>query len=184
VLADNLEKAQLPDTDLAPADAASLVAIREAAATHRAESELAAAHGIHLAAPFLDADIAAMFLGIPAHQRTSPHKQKPALDVVVEPWLPPEIRARSTKGDYTYLAYQGIQTAVDHIEHTIATGRLTEAGLIDPAPTRKAIRLAAAGIRVPLPALGRLIAIEAWLQQPRPRHPWTTTNRPEPEATA
>lgn len=163
-----------PEIGLSGSDAVALEMVRESAAAHRCEVDIADAHGFRLAAPFLDADVVAAFLAVPAEQRTSPTRQKPALAEVAASWLPEPIRHRSTKGDYTSLAYRGVANAADELRDVIASSRLADAGLVDLDPVLHTLATAATGVRAPVPALARFLAAESWLRRPPPPVTWST----------
>lgn len=146
--------------------------IREVARTAAADAELADACGIDLHNPFLDASVVDAVLRTPLDQRPPVHAYKPVLTRAFASILPPELTARTTKGSFEADHYSGLRAALPELLET--GGRhLAALGLIDSRHFRDQIRLAAAGVPMPLATIEQALAADAWLyaisSSPKPR---------------
>ncbi|MFF9554564.1 albusnodin/ikarugamycin family macrolactam cyclase [Streptomyces albus] len=130
--------------------------------------EIAADHGVDVAAPFLDNTVIRACLAVPAEQRGTPARYKPLLAAAMgnAGIVPPFVLTRSTKGGFNSLAYAGLR---DHapmlLELLGPASRLAAAGLITPEPVADVLRRAAAGQPTAQGALHLAVAAEVWLRQ-------------------
>ncbi|MFE3588147.1 albusnodin/ikarugamycin family macrolactam cyclase [Streptomyces niveus] len=152
--------------------------IREVARTAAADVELAAACGISLHNPFLDAHVVDAVLRTPLDRRPPVHAYKPVLARAMKDLLPPQVAARTTKGSFNADHYAGMRANfADLLE--LADGRLAAIGLVDPAGLRRHLSQAAAGVPMPLATIEQVLSTEAWLYAlDRESGPsWTRTAR-------
>jgi asparagine synthase (glutamine-hydrolysing) len=152
--------------------------LRDTARTAAVENALAAACDIEMHNPFLDPRVVHTALTIPLDQRPPIHTYKPILREAMRDLLPPEISKRSTKGRFDSAYYAGMRANLPSLLE-LADGHLAGFRLIHPDRFRQQLRLAAAGIPMPLTSIEQALSIEAWLRAHN-REPLTTwTNAPE-----
>ncbi len=112
-----------PGDSVARGDAASLGMVQAYGRVHRIHLELAAGCGVALHAPYLDDAVVTACLAVPAAQRTSPRQPKPLLRAAMAGRVPDAALVRSTKGDYSMLAYRGLsrhhRTVADLLTNTV-----------------------------------------------------------------
>ncbi|MGH3930565.1 MAG: asparagine synthase-related protein, partial [Pseudonocardiaceae bacterium] len=150
--------------DVAPGDTASLGALQAHGRAHRLYVELAASHGVALHAPYLDDLVVAACLAVPAAQRTSPWQAKPLLCAAMTGRVPEAALIRTTKGDYSMLAYRGLSRHWRTVADLLTNSRLAGLGLIDEPAIRADIARGAAGLRIPLATLDQVLGAEIWLR--------------------
>lgn len=131
---------------------------------HRIHLELAASCGVALHAPYLDDAVVAACLAVPAAERTSPRQAKPLLRAAMTGRVPDAALVRSTKGDYSMLAYRGLSRRHRTVAELLTNSRLAGLGLIEEKTIRADVMRGAAGLRIPLAALDQLLGAEIWLR--------------------
>jgi asparagine synthase (glutamine-hydrolysing) len=134
------------------------------AATQRYLSDCAREFGVWPQAPFLDHDVVRTCLTLPAHLRAGPPAPKPLLATALAGMVPAETLARRTKGDYSAEDYGGARAASAALRSVLASSRLAELGVIEPAAVLASLRRAALGVQTAFPTLTRLLAVEAGLR--------------------
>lgn len=162
----------LPGVDIAVRTLVDTV--RDTARTAAADAEVAAAAGVDLHAPFLDAHVVDAVLRTPLIYRPPVHAYKPILRRAMAHLLPPALASRTTKDHANADHYAGIRAALPTLLE-LADGHLAQLGLVDPGRLRSHLRQAAAGIAPALDAIEQALCAEAWLRahhaQPAPA--WT-----------
>jgi asparagine synthase (glutamine-hydrolysing) len=147
-----------------PADLAALADIRRSGDAQRQLRQVARPLGLAVHAPFLDAGVIRAALSVPAPVRADPWSYKPMLGAALSGFLPAEVFARRTKGDYSAEDYVGARAAVASLRALLRESRLAALGVIEPAAVLAAIDRMAAGLAVPLGPLNMLLATEIWLR--------------------
>ncbi len=148
----------------APGDVVSLGTVQAYGRAHRIHLELAAGHGVALHAPYLDDAVVTACLAVPAAERTSPRQAKPLLRAAMTGRVPDAALVRSTKGDYSMLAYRGLSRHHRTVADLLTNSRLAGLGLIEEKAIRADLARGAAGLRVPLAALDQVLGAEIWLR--------------------
>lgn len=151
----------LPDLDLAVRILVDEV--REVARTAVADAQLAAASGMELHNPFLDASVVDAVLRTELRARPPVHAYKPVLARAMVGVLPDSLASRTTKGSFNADHYTGLRANLKELQH-LADGRLAALGLVDPALLGAHLAQAAAGIPMSLAPLEQALAAEAWLR--------------------
>ncbi|MFD4848996.1 albusnodin/ikarugamycin family macrolactam cyclase [Streptomyces sp. NPDC058417] len=147
--------------------------VREVARTAAADAQLAAASGIELHNPFLDARVVDTVLRTEVRHRPPVHAYKPVLARAMSGVLPDPLASRTTKGSFNADHYTGLRAALPELQH-LADGRLAALGLADPTLLRAHLAQAAAGIPMSLAILEQAMAAEAWLRTlDRPATTWS-----------
>lgn len=147
-----------------PGDVASLGMVQAYGRVHRIHLELAAGLGVALHAPYLDDAVVAACLAVPAAERTSPRQAKPLLRAAMTGRVPDAALLRSTKGDYSMLAYCGLARHHRTVADLLTGSRLAGLGLIEEKVIRADLARGAAGLRVSLAALDQILGAEIWLR--------------------
>jgi asparagine synthase (glutamine-hydrolysing) len=124
-----------PGDRATPGDVASLGMVQAYGRAHRIHRELAAGLGVALHAPYLDDAVVAACLAVPAARRTSPQQAKPLLRAAMTGRVPDAALARSTKGDYSMLAYRGLSRHHRSVADLLTNSRLAAA----PRPSPRLI---------------------------------------------
>ncbi|MBV9010788.1 MAG: hypothetical protein JO272_01845 [Pseudonocardiales bacterium] len=145
-------------------DVASLGMVQAYGRAHRIHLELAAGRGVALHAPFLDDAVVAVCLTVPSAQRTSPRQAKPLLRAAMAGRVPDAALSRTTKGDYSMLAYRGLSRHHRTVAGLLTNSRLADLGLIDEKAIRADLAFGAGGQQIPLATLDRLLSAEIWLR--------------------
>ncbi|WP_030883541.1 asparagine synthase-related protein [Streptomyces sp. NRRL F-5053] len=130
--------------------------------------DIAAAHGVDVAAPFLDNTVIRACLTVPAEERRTPSRYKPLLAAAMSGTgiVPPFVLSRSTKGGFNALAYAGLRAHAPVLRELLGPGsRLAAAGLITPEPVADVLQRAAARQPTAQGALHLAVAAEVWLRQ-------------------
>ncbi|MBL1120279.1 albusnodin/ikarugamycin family macrolactam cyclase [Streptomyces sp. 110] len=125
-------------------------------------------YGIDLAAPYLDNEVIRACLAVPADQRGTPSRYKPLLASAFAPTgvVPGFVLARTTKGGFNALNYQGLAHHAPVLRELLGpTSRLAALGLVTEAPITATLSRAAAGQPTALGALHLVVAAEVWLRQ-------------------
>ncbi|MGW1020520.1 asparagine synthase-related protein [Streptomyces niveus] len=145
-------------------DLTALDNVRTSGAVQRQLSEMARPFGVWPQAPFLDSDVIRACAALPAHLRAAPPAFKPLLGAALADLVPAPVLARRTKGDYGDEDYQGARACARELRGLLADSRLAELGVVEPSAVVAALDRAVMGLRVPFPALNRLLAAEIWLR--------------------
>ncbi|MGO4752909.1 asparagine synthase-related protein, partial [Streptomyces sp. 2MCAF27] len=127
-----------------------------------------AEHGTELAAPFLDNEVIRTCLAVGADQRGAPGQYKPLLGAAFASTtvLPGFVLARSTKGGFNALAYQGLRDHAPLLLDLLGpSSHLAALGLVTEQPVNDALARAAAGQPTAQGALHLVVAAEVWLRQ-------------------
>ncbi|MFE3884972.1 albusnodin/ikarugamycin family macrolactam cyclase [Streptomyces lydicus] len=138
-----------------------------------------AAHGIDVAAPFLDNEVIRACLAVPAEQRGAPGRYKPLLGEAFAQAgvLPPFVLSRVTKGGFNALAYAGLCEHASVLRDLLdPSSRLAAAGLITEAPVAALLQRAALGQPTAQGALHLAVAAEVWLRQLETAAAWWEVN--------
>lgn len=145
-------------------DLTALDNVRTSGAVQRQLSEMARPFGVWPQAPFLDSDVIRACAALPAHLRAAPPAFKPLLGAALADLVPAPVLARRTKGDYGDEDYQGARVCARELRGLLVDSRLAELGVVEPSAVVAALDRAVMGLRVPFPALNRLLAAEIWLR--------------------
>lgn len=145
-------------------DLTALDNVRTSGAVQRQLSETARPFGVWPQAPFLDSDVIRACAALPAHLRAAPPAFKPLLGAALADLVPAPVLARRTKGDYGDEDYQGARACARELRGLLLDSRLAELGVVEPSAVVAALDRAVMGLRVPFPALNRLLAAEIWLR--------------------
>ncbi|MFB6951143.1 asparagine synthase-related protein [Streptomyces niveus] len=145
-------------------DLTALDNVRTSGAVQRQLSEMARPFGVWPQAPFLDSDVIRACAALPAHLRAAPPAFKPLLGAALADLVPAPVLARRTKGDYGDEDYQGARACAHELRGLLVDSRLAELGVVEPSAVVAALDRAVMGLRVPFPALNRLLAAEIWLR--------------------
>ncbi|MFI2291777.1 asparagine synthase-related protein [Streptomyces niveus] len=145
-------------------DLTALDNVRTSGAVQRQLSEMARPFGVWPQAPFLDSDVIRACAALPAHLRAAPPAFKPLLGAALADLVPAPVLARRTKGDYGDEDYQGARACAGELRGLLVDSRLAELGVVEPSAVVAALDRAVMGLRVPFPALNRLLAAEIWLR--------------------
>lgn len=150
--------------------------IREVARSAGADAALAGGCGVDLDNPLLDPAVVDTILTVQLDERPRVHTYKPLLSGAGRHVLPVAVANRSTKGSFDADHYTGMRTNLPQLL-SLADGHLAALGLIDPAPFRRHVRRAAAGVPMPLATVEQALAAEAWLvaHHRDPAPVWSTT---------
>ncbi|GHA72890.1 asparagine synthase [Streptomyces tauricus] len=152
-----------------------LDSLRNAGAMVRYASWVMAAHGAQLAAPYLDDQVITAALAVRPHERATPRQYKPLLAEAMRGLVPDDILGRSTKGDYTTDAFDGLRRHKATLLHLFDGSELSRMGLIEDTAVQNMLRTVHTTGQSLL-ALEPTLACELWLRSlSRPRkHPATT----------
>ncbi|EST33939.1 hypothetical protein M877_00465 [Streptomyces niveus NCIMB 11891] len=145
-------------------DLTALDNVRTSGAVQRQLSEMARPFGVWPQAPFLDSAVIRACAALPAHLRAAPPAFKPLLGAALADLVPAPVLARRTKGDYGDEDYQGARACARELRGLLVDSRLAELGVVEPSAVVAALDRAVMGLRVPFPALNRLLAAEIWLR--------------------
>ncbi|MDX8053481.1 asparagine synthase-related protein [Lentzea sp. BCCO 10_0798] len=130
----------------------------------RLYAETAARLGVNHHAPYLDDEVILACWSVAARVRTTPEQVKPLLLEAFTGVVPASLVRRTTKGDYSGLAYQGLKRNAGFLHDLFTNSRLASCGLIDEQAVRWTIETAAVGIPIPLGAFDELVSTELWLR--------------------
>ncbi|HKR48661.1 MAG TPA: asparagine synthase-related protein, partial [Pseudonocardiaceae bacterium] len=136
--------------------------------------------GLPMAVPFLDDRVIEACLAVRLHERTTPWRFKPLIVEAMRDLMPPTVLQRSTKGDFSVDGHAGLRQARAHLAGLLEDPVLGRLGLVDVDALRK-VCLGLYPYALPMVALDRTLACEAWL---RTVTPTTTRERPDDHAVA
>lgn len=145
-------------------DSSSWLALTAFGRSQRLDADLAATLGVNYQTPYLDDEVVRACWSVPAWVRTTPQQTKPLLVRAASHLVPPQLAERQTKGDYSAVAYQGIQRNAHVLREMFTGSHLGALGLVDEAAVKVSIEQGAAGLPVHLGALDMLVSTEAWLR--------------------
>ncbi|MFB4267235.1 albusnodin/ikarugamycin family macrolactam cyclase [Nonomuraea sp. GTA35] len=154
------------------ADAEALRLVHEAGASSRLFAQMAAGFGVDVDTPYLDNQVIMACSAVPVIERTTTRALKPLLSAALTGLIPPALLARTTKGSFTACLYAGLRHAAPYLRELLDSSRLADLGLLQAAPTRKALDLLLHGANGPVAAMCDVLAAEVWLRSlERPRAP-------------
>lgn len=156
-------------------DSTSWLALTTFGRTQRLYADLAATLGVNHHAPYLDDEVVRACWSVPAWVRTTPHQAKPLAVRAASHLVPPQLAERQTKGDYSAVAYLGIQRNAGALWQMFTGSCLGALGLVDEAAVKTSIEQGAAGLPVRLGALDMLVSTEVWLRG------WEARTRSKPD---
>ncbi|MDT0343788.1 asparagine synthase-related protein [Streptomyces litchfieldiae] len=147
----------------------ALDGVRYGGAEVRYAAGLALAHGVELAAPFLDDRVIEAALAVSPHHLGAPDRYKPLLAEAMRGLVPEDLLGRTTKGDYGEDAWTGLRRHRSALAGLFDGSELARRGLVDDVAVRAALRADHPTI-APLILLERTLACEMWLRAlPGPR---------------
>lgn len=152
------------DNGLGAADHVALTELRACGTTQRLLHERARPLDIWPQAPFLDNDVIRACLSVPAYARARPGLLKPLLTEALSGLVPAPVLRRPTKGSYSGEDHRGARRAAGELQRRVATLRLADLGIVEPAPVQAALNRGIAGLPAPFPCLNRLLGTDLWLQ--------------------
>ncbi|RLU83103.1 asparagine synthase [Streptomyces griseocarneus] len=149
-------------------------AIRTAGTMIRQTSQIAAAHGVQLAAPYLDDRVIEAALAVRPDERSSPSRYKPLLAEAMRGLVPDSLLDRRTKGNFGEDSYDGLRRHHATLLELFNGSELAHHGLVDDHRVQ-------AGLRTAHPMLAGIpleptLACETWLRshtRPAPAPPAT-----------
>ncbi|MBZ6473097.1 asparagine synthase-related protein [Streptomyces griseocarneus] len=142
----------------------ALDAIRRAGAATGYATRQMAAHGVDLAAPFLDDRVIEAALAVRPCERAAPHgRRKPLLAAAVRDLAPDDVLGRAPRGHYGEDVMDGMRRHRRALLELFDGSELGRMGLVDDAAVRAALRTTPATVG-PLLALEPTLACEAWLR--------------------
>ncbi|MGH8887588.1 MAG: asparagine synthase-related protein [Egibacteraceae bacterium] len=123
--------------------------------------------GLPLAVPYLDDRVVEACLAVRLHERTTPWRYKPLIVEAMRGIVPAAVLARTTKGEFSVDWHAGLRRNRAHLAALFDDLALARLGIVDA----DALRAACLGLyppSVPMPALDRTLACEAWLRSLAP----------------
>ncbi|MFI1259066.1 asparagine synthase-related protein [Streptomyces netropsis] len=141
---------------------ATIDMIRTAGTLIRQSQQVAAAHGVWLAAPYLDDQVIEGALAVRPDQRGNPTRFKPLLAEAMRGIAPDSLLNRRTKGTFDEDCYDGLRRHHDTLLQLFNGSELARRGLVDD-------RAVQSGLRTTYPMLANLsleptLACETWLR--------------------
>lgn len=159
-------------TEPTDANEALIALISRVARAAASDTQLADHIGVEQHNPYFDGTVLDAVVSLPAADRFSAHRYKPALMDAVGDLLPASVRTRATKGSFVADYHRAVRIRLDGVLD-MCEGPLTEAGLVDGGRLRSTVRAAALGARVPwghlLTTMGAHLWWKAALESPVPR---------------
>jgi asparagine synthase (glutamine-hydrolysing) len=150
--------------DFGIGDATAWMSFNGYARDFRANVQLAADCDVTLQSPFMDDGVVRACWSVCASGRTTPARVKPLLQEAVGGIIAPSVLARSTKGDYTSIGYEGLRRNIARLDDLMASSRLAERELIDSPSLRAEMRKGAEGVPVRIAAFEQIVGAELWLR--------------------
>jgi len=123
--------------------------------------------GLPLACPFLDDRVVEACLAVRLHERATPWRFKPLIVEAMRDLVPAAVLQRTTKGDFSADWHTGLRGARAHLAGLLEDLVLARRGLVD-ADALRAVCLGLYPYTLPMPALDRTLACEAWLRAQTP----------------
>jgi asparagine synthase (glutamine-hydrolysing) len=160
------EQHQMPVVpgDFGIGDATAWMSLNGYARDFRANVQLAADSNVALQSPFMDDGVVRACWSVCASGRTTPARVKPLLQEAVGGIIAPSVLARSTKGDYTSIIYEGLRRNIGELDDLMSSSRLAERELIDSQGVRAEMRKGAEGVPVRIAAFEQIVGSELWLR--------------------
>lgn len=160
----------------ADADEALIALVNGVARSAASDIQLADRIGVEQHNPYFDGAVLDAVVSLPAEERFSAHRYKPALVDAVGELLPAPVRERTTKGSFVRDYHRAVRVHLDRVLD-MCDGPLAEAGLVDTVRLRSTVHAAALGARVPwghlLTTMGAHLWWRAVQEAPTPR--WSVT---------
>jgi asparagine synthase (glutamine-hydrolysing) len=150
--------------DLGVGDVVSLGQLRQNALSQQVVRNTGTEVGVAVHAPFLDTAVVKACLSLPTWRRADPAISKPLLRAALPGLVPNAVLSRTTKGDYTRSAHQGIKRAAPTFRRMLAESVAADHGLIEPRPVREALEKAVNGMPTNWGQLNQVLATEVWLR--------------------
>ncbi|MPY55800.1 asparagine synthase-related protein [Streptomyces spongiae] len=141
----------------------ALDGIRQKGAVIRYAERLMAAHGVRLAAPYLDDRVIEAALAVRPDERGTPDRYKPLLAEAMRGLVPDDLLGRATKGHYGEDTHDGLRRNRAVLLALFDDSELAARGLVDDTAVRAALRATHAD-PTPLMALEPTLACEVWLR--------------------
>ncbi|MGW1888957.1 asparagine synthase-related protein [Streptomyces sp. NPDC002004] len=166
---------------------AVLDSVRRAGAAVRYAERLMAAHGVHVAAPYLDDRVVEAALAVRLTERTAGGRRAPLLAEAMRGLVPDDLLGRGAGGSYGYGygedVHDGMRRNLGALLGLFDGSELARRGLVDDAAVQAGLRAAHVTDAPPafLTALEPTLACEVWLRsltdgaRPPGAHPLTTT---------
>ncbi|MDI5971328.1 asparagine synthase-related protein [Streptomyces sp. SL13] len=183
------DAAARPGGAVRPGERRARAALARAAADARVFEQAVEVRGQRLHLPYLDNQVVRACQALPETLRVRPGARANVLRQVLAASgvrdLPPGWGAPSASATAAALR-TGLRAGADAVLDVLSAPLLADAGLVDAAVLRKAVRSAAAGAPVPLDGLSDLIATEVWLRRLLLRRGscWTGADAPRQRAVA
>jgi len=145
-------------------------------------NKVGAMHGVEMAFPFLDRDLAAFLIAIPGEAATPDGIPKGLLRRAMHDILPPSIEQRTWKADFTEVVNRGIASEFRQLIHEVEAGGAALArGYVRNAEVMSRLDIFQAGLArkansCVASTLSDLLGLELWLQTffgPHPAMPPT-----------
>jgi asparagine synthase (glutamine-hydrolysing) len=149
---------------------ATLEQLRATSYLTRHVATIMARAGLPLAVPFLDDRVVEACLAIRPYERTSPWRYKPLIVEAMRDLVPAAVLQRTTKGDFSADWHAGLRHARAHLARLLNDLILARLGLVDVDALR-AVCLGLYPYTLPMVALDRTLACEAWLRTLLPTTP-------------
>ncbi|WP_320777428.1 asparagine synthase C-terminal domain-containing protein, partial [Streptomyces sp. CRN 30] len=140
----------------------TLEAVHRAGAMVRYAAGLTAAHGVELAAPYLDDRVVEAALAVRLHERARSHRRRPLLAEAVHGLVPEDLLRRSRAGDHGEDVFDGLHRHRAGLLRLFGDSLLAGRGLVDEAAVRAV--LADHVFALPLRSLEPTLGCEVWLR--------------------
>ncbi|WP_083678336.1 albusnodin/ikarugamycin family macrolactam cyclase [Nocardiopsis sp. CNR-923] len=154
------------------ADHALVTLIHSVTRAAASDIQLADHAGVVQHNPYFDGAVLDAVVSLPAADRFSVERYKPALIDAVGDLLPQSVRERTTKGSFVTDYHRGLRTNLKRVLD-LCDGPLTDMGLVDGTKLRAAVHAASLGTRTPWAHLVTTLGTQIWLlalrDSPSPR---------------
>ena len=156
------------------ADEALIFLVNSVARAAASDIQLADHVGVEQHNPYFDGAVLDAVVSLPAADRFSAHRYKPALMDAVGGLLPTSVRERTTKGSFVRGYHRAVRVHLDRVL-AMCEGPLVEAGLVDTVRLRSTVHAAALGVRVPWAHLLTTMGAHLWWRavQKAPTPDWS-----------
>ncbi|MGM1059566.1 asparagine synthase-related protein [Saccharothrix sp. Mg75] len=142
---------------------ATLAVLGGSGPAYRSLARVFAQAGVRLEMPCFDDRVVDVALSVRAHERRTPWRYRPLQAEALRGILPPEISARTTKGEFGQDVRDGLARNLPAVLALFADSALVRAGLVDPDALRDRMTAPQAD-NTALFALEDLIGCETWLR--------------------
>lgn len=147
-------------------DYASLKQVQSAGSDHRHTRLISKSLGLAADAPYLDRNVIAACLGLPASVRAIPHDYKPVLRQAFQDVIPPVLHARMSSGTYSNVMYKGFRAALPKIQSLFGDdSRLAKLDIIDLPAIRRQVERMDMGLAVAPASFQQVLEAEMWLRR-------------------